>query len=155
MLMRFDPFRDLDRLTQQLWNTTGNGQGGLRAMPMDAYRRGDRFIVHFDLPGVDPDAIELTIEKNVLTVSAERRWERQEGDEAVAAERLQGSFTRQLFLGETLDPDHVEARYEQGVLTLTIPVAEAAKPRRVTVAAGDSRAASIEAASQPHEADAS
>ena len=145
MLMRFDPFRDLDRLTQQLWNTAGNGNGGLRAMPMDAYRRGDRFDVHFDLPGVDPDAIDLTIEKNVLTVSAERRWERQEDDEPVAAERLQGSFTRQLFLGETLDPDHVEARYEHGVLTLTIPVAEAAKPRKVTVAAGDSKATAIEA----------
>jgi HSP20 family protein len=145
MLMRFDPFRDLDRLTQQLWNTAGNGNGGLRAMPMDAYRRGDRFVVHFDLPGVDPDAIDLTIEKNVLTVSAERRWERQEDDEPVAAERLQGSFTRQLFLGETLDPDHVEARYEHGVLTLTIPVAEAAKPRKVTVAAGDSKATAIEA----------
>ena len=114
-------------------------------MPMDAYRRGDRFVVHFDLPGVDPDKIELTIEKNVLTVSAERRWERQEDDEPVAAERLQGSFTRQLFLGETLDPDHVEARYEHGVLTLTIPVAEAAKPRKVTVTAGDSKAAAIEA----------
>jgi HSP20 family protein len=145
MLMRFDPFRDLDRLTQQLWNTTGNGNAGLRAMPMDAYRRGDRFVVHFDLPGVNPDAIDLTIEKNVLTVSAERRWERQEDDEPVAAERLQGSFTRQLFLGETLDPDHVEARYEHGVLTLTIPVAEAAKPRKVTVAAGDSKATAIEA----------
>jgi len=87
-----------------------------------------RFVVRFDLPGVEPDRIELTIEKNVLTVSAERRGDRQDGDAVVAAERLQGSFSRQLFLGETLDPDHVEARYEQGVLTLTIPVAEAAKP---------------------------
>ena len=140
MLMRFDPFRDLDRLTQQLWNTsgTGNSQAGLRAMPMDAYRRGDRFVVHFDLPGVDPEGIELTIEKNVLTVSAERRWDRREGDEPVAAERLQGSFTRQLFLGETLDADHVEARYEHGVLTLTIPVAEAAKPRKVAISASPS-----------------
>ena len=148
MLMRFDPFRDLDRLTQQLWNTAGNGQGGLRSMPMDAYRRGDRFVVHFDLPGVDPDKIELTIEKNVLTVSAERRWERREDDEPVAAERLQGSFTRQLFLGETLDPDHVEARYEHGVLTLTIPVAEAAKPRKVAISAqGDGKAEAINASS--------
>ena len=145
MLMRFDPFRDLDRLTQQLWNTPGNGQGGLRAMPMDAYKVGDNFVAHFDLPGVDPDRIELTIEKNVLTVSAERRWERREDDEPVAAERLQGSFTRQLFLGETLDPDHVEARYEHGVLTLTIPVAEAAKPRKVSVTVGDSNARPIEA----------
>jgi HSP20 family protein len=132
MLMRFDPFRDLDRLTQQLWNTGGSGSS-LRGMPMDAYRRGDRFVVHFDLPGVDPDHLELTVEKNVLTVKAERGWERQEGDEPVAAERIQGTFTRQLFLGETLDADHIEANYEQGVLTLTIPVAEAAKPRKVEV----------------------
>jgi HSP20 family protein len=146
MLMRFDPFRDLDRLTQQLWNTTGTGpQGGLRAMPMDAYRRGDRFIVHFDLPGIDPDQFELTVEKNVLTVKAERRWERQEGDEPVAAERLQGTFTRQLFLGETLDADHIDADYEHGVLTLTIPVAEAAKPRRVEVT---NRTKAIEAESK-------
>jgi HSP20 family protein len=134
MLMRFDPFRDLDRLTQQLWNTAGSGpQSGLRAMPMDAYRRGDRFVVHFDLPGVDPDQFELTVEKNVLTVKAERAWQRQEGDEPVATERLQGTFTRQLFLGETLDADHIEADYEHGVLTLTIPVAEAAKPRKLEV----------------------
>jgi HSP20 family protein len=132
MLMRFDPFRDLDRLTQQLWNS-GNGGTGLRPMPMDAYRRGDRFVVHFDLPGVAPDEIELTVEKNVLTVSAERRWERQEHDEAVASERPQGTFTRQLFLGETLDADHIEANYENGVLTLSVPVAEAAKPRRVEI----------------------
>jgi HSP20 family protein len=130
--MRFDPFRDLDRLTQQLWGT-GNGPSGLRTMPMDAYRRGDTFVVHFDLPGIDPDQIELTVEKNVLTVSAERRWGRQDDDEPVAAERPQGTFTRQLFLGETLDADHVEATYEHGVLTLTIPVAEAAKPRKVAI----------------------
>ena len=132
MLMRFDPFRDLDRLTQQLWNTGGSGSN-LRGMPMDAYRRGERFVVHFDLPGVDPDHLELTVEKNVLTVKAERGWDRQEGDEPVASERIQGTFTRQLFLGETLDADHIEASYEQGVLTLTIPVAEAAKPRKVEV----------------------
>jgi HSP20 family protein len=144
MLMRFDPFRDLDRLTQQLWNTgTGNAP---KAMPMDAYRRGDRFVVHFDLPGVDPDQIELTVEKNVLTVGAERRWERQEDDEPVAAERPQGHFTRQLFLGETLDADHIEASYTDGVLSLTIPVAEAAKPRKVAISAsGGAKAIDAEA----------
>jgi HSP20 family protein len=131
--MRFDPFRDLDRLTQQLWNSGTSGSTGLRAMPMDAYRRGERFVVHFDLPGIDPDQFELTVEKNVLTVKAERHWERREGDEPVATERLQGTFTRQLFLGETLDADHIEADYEHGVLTLTIPVAEAAKPRKLSV----------------------
>jgi len=87
---------------------------------MDAYRHGDQFLVHFDLPGADPSSIELTVEKNVLTVKAERRWQRGEGDEVLVAERPQGSFTRQLFLGETLDTDHIDANYENGVLTLTI-----------------------------------
>ena len=135
MLMRFDPFRDLDRLTDQLWGQSQGRQLGL-GMPMDAYRHGDQFVVHLDLPGVDADSIELTVEKNVLTVRAERRVERSEGDEWLVAERPQGSFSRQLFLGETLDTDHIEASYDQGVLTLVVPVAEAAKPRRVQISSG-------------------
>lgn len=134
MLMRFDPFRDLDRLTQQMWNGVATGRPAV--MPMDAYRDGDRFTVHFDLPGVDPGSIELTVEKNVLTVRAERSWQRSEGTEVVASERLQGTFSRQLFLGESLDADHIEAHYDNGVLTVTIPVAEQAKPRRIEVGAG-------------------
>ena len=130
MLMRFDPFRDLDRLTQQLWGTTGTRPAG---MPMDAYRDGDHVTVHFDLPGVDPASVELTVDRNVLTVRAERRWARGEGVEVVASERAQGTFTRQLFLGDSLDPDRIEATYEQGVLTVRIPVAEQAKPRRIEV----------------------
>lgn len=128
MLMRFDPFRELDRLTQQAWTGPAN-----RTVPMDAYRSGDRFYVHFDLPGFDPSTVELTVEKNVLTVKAERSWSRGEQDEWLVAERPQGSFTRQLFLGETLDAEHIEASYENGVLTLTIPVAEAAKPRKLEI----------------------
>ena len=134
MLMRFDPFRDLDRLTQNLW-----GSGDVRrvnAVPMDAYRKGSEFLVHFDVPGIDPNSIELTVEKNVLTVSAERT--RQWGDdveEVVVSERPVGSFSRQLFLGETLDADRIEASCENGVLTLRIPVAEAAKPRKVAISA--------------------
>jgi HSP20 family protein len=100
---------------------------------MDAYRRGDQFLIHLDLPGVDPDAVELTVEQNVLTIKAERRFEPKEGDELVIAERPQGTFTRQLMLGESLDTDSLEADYDQGVLTLRIPVAEAAKPRRVEI----------------------
>ena len=131
MLMRFDPFRELDRLTEQTWSGAR-----LPAMPMDAYRRGDHFVVHFDLPGVDPSSIDLTVEKNVLTVSAERHWEPAEGNQVVVAERPQGRFSRQLFLGEGLDADHIEASYDQGVLTVTLPVAEAAKPRKVEITAG-------------------
>jgi HSP20 family protein len=134
MVMRFDPFRELDRLNQEVWGAAQRRTSG--GMPMDAYRQGDTFFIHFDLPGVDPASIDLTVEKNVLTVRAERQlqWGRNNGDvEVLVAERPQGTYSRQLFLGETLDPDRIAANYEQGVLTLTIPVAEAAKPRRVEV----------------------
>lgn len=142
MLMRFDPFRELDRLAQQ---TAGGSRSPV--MAMDAYRHGDSFVVHFDLPGVDPASIDLTVEKNVLTVAAERRWQPIDGDEVVVAERPQGSFSRQLFLGEGLDPDGIEARYDNGVLTVSVPVAERAKPRKVDIASGDGSATSIDATS--------
>lgn len=132
-MLRWDPFRELERLSDQAW---GNGARVPRGIPIDAYRRGDRFVVHFDLPGVDPSAIELTVEKNVVTVTSERNWDPREGDEVLIAERSRGTFTRQLFLGDTLDASRIEASYDQGVLTLTIPVAEAAKPRRVEVSVG-------------------
>jgi HSP20 family protein len=130
-LMRFDPFRDFDRLAEQMM--LGGGRGGPRSFPMDAYRRDDQFFVHLDLPGVDADSIDLTAENNVLTVSAERRFEQQDGDQVLIRERPQGQFTRQLLLGENLDVDNIEANYENGVLTLAIPVAERAKPRRISV----------------------
>src|SRR5436305_1671369 len=120
MLMRFDPFRELDRQFDRL--SQRNWAAGV--MPIDAYRRGDHFYVHFDLPGADADSVDLEVEKNVLTVKAERSWEPQEGDEVVVAERPRGTFTRQLFLGETLDTDHIEASYDKGVLTVSIPRAE-------------------------------
>jgi HSP20 family protein len=100
---------------------------------MDAYRHGDKFFVHLDLPGVDPDSIDLTVEKNVLSVRAERSWRPAEGDEVVVSERPRGVFSRQLFLGDTLDTNRIEAGYDHGVLTITIPVAEQAKPRRVEI----------------------
>ena len=133
MLIRFDPFREFDRLTEQLASTATRVP---RAFPMDAYRRGDRFIVEFDLPGVEPASIDLTVENNVLSVRSERRFEPREGDEVLVAERPHGTYTRQLFLADTLDSENVQANYEHGVLTLTIPVAEAAKPRRVQVGGG-------------------
>ena len=145
MLMRFDPFRELDRLTQQApWQAT---QGRAAVMPIDAYRRGDRFLVHFDLPGVDPASVELTIEKNVLQVRAERTWRREEGDEVVVSERPQGTFTRQLFLGEGLNPDGIQATYDQGVLTVTVPVAEQAKARKVEINSGQANPTTIDASS--------
>jgi HSP20 family protein len=141
MLMRFDPFRELDRLTQTPW------AGSRPVMPMDAYRRNGDFVVHFDLPGVDPASIDLTVEKNVLTVTAERHFARSESDEITVAERPQGRFNRQLFLGDSLDPDRISANYDQGVLTLHIPVAERAKPRKVEVSAGTPEAVQVTASS--------
>jgi HSP20 family protein len=135
--MRFDPFRELDRLEQSLAGAARRTP----SMPMDAYRRGDQFVVHFDLPGIDASSIELTVEKNVLTVKAERGWQTQEGDDWLVSERFQGTYTRQLFLGETLDAERISAHYDQGVLTLTIPVAEQAKPRKVEITTGGGQTA--------------
>ena len=136
MLMRTDPFRELDRLTQQVFGNLPGTWSRPTAMPMDAYRVGEEFVVAFDLPGVSPDAIELDVERNVLTVKAERR-PTVAGDnvEMQVAERPFGVFSRQLFLGETLDTEHVSASYDAGVLTLRIPVAEQAKPRKIEISA--------------------
>jgi|SRR5581483_1892912 len=129
MLMRTDPFRDLDRLTQQAFGTSARPA----AMPIDAYRNGEEFVVQFDLPGVDTASIDLTVEKNVLTVHAERSRSGGEGVEYLIGERPHGTFSRQLFLGETLDTDNIDASYADGVLTLRLPIAERAKPRRVHI----------------------
>jgi len=137
MLMRTDPFRELDRLTQQVFGTQGT-MARPTVMPMDAWREGDTFVVEFDLPGVQPDSIDLDIERNVLTVKAERPG--REGDtELVAAERPRGVFSRQLILGDNLDTGNVAAGYDAGVLTLRIPVAERAKPRKITIASDGSQ----------------
>src|SRR6188472_4348729 len=132
MLMRTDPFRDLDRLTQQLWGTEGT-LARPAVMPMDAWRDGDTFHVEFDLPGVSLDAIDLDVERNVVTVRAERP-PRDDDVEPLAAERPRGVFSRQLVLGDNLGTEHITATYDAGVLSLDIPVAEKAKPRKITVA---------------------
>jgi HSP20 family protein len=135
MLMRTDPFRDLDRLTEAFFGTNGRPA----VMPMDAYRAGDDFIVELDLPGVDADSIDLTVERNVLNVHAERKPKRPEEAEGLIAERTYGVFSRQLFLGDTLNVDKLTADYDSGVLTIKIQVAEQAKPRKVEVGAGSGR----------------
>lgn len=129
MLMRYDPFRELDRYTDQMFS----GSGRRAWMPMDAVRKADGIELRFDLPGVSPDSIEVNIERNVLTVKAERSWYLGEGEEALAKERAHGAFTRQVFLGEALDTEKLEARYDHGVLTIAIPTAEQAKPRKVEI----------------------
>lgn len=128
VLMRTDPLRDLDRWTQQVFGTAARPA----VMPMDAWRDGEQFIVEFDLPGVQADSLDLDVERNVLTVRAERPGLDQ-NREMVSAERPRGVFSRQLFLGENLDTDKIEAGYHDGVLRLTIPVAERAKPRRIEI----------------------
>jgi len=130
MLMRTDPFRDVDRIFEQFAGTAGRPA----VMHVDAERDGDWFYVYFDLPGVDPDSIDLTVERNVLSVRAERKRAGRPEAEPVISERPMGVFTRQLFLGDTLDTDKLEATYDAGVLTLRIPISERARPRRISVA---------------------
>jgi HSP20 family protein len=141
MLLRTaDPFRDFDRLAGQLLGTTNRPA----VMPMDAWREGDSFEIEFDLPGVSPESIDLDVERNVLTVRAERVG--RNGDwEMLASERPRGVFSRQLVLGDNLDLDRIEAHYEGGVLRLSIPVAERAKPRKIEVTSSDTGRAAIEA----------
>jgi HSP20 family protein len=129
MLMRTDPFRELDRLAEQFFGTPGRPA----VMRLDGYRDGDWFYVEVDLPGVDPNSIDVTVERNLLTIRAERRSTAPEGAERFVAERPMGTFSRQLFLGDTLDTDKLEANYQAGVLTVRIPVAEQAKPRKVLI----------------------
>jgi HSP20 family protein len=137
MLMRFDPFREADRLAEATW---GAPRARTAFLAMDAYRRGDEVVAEFDLPGVDPSTTEVTVEKNVLSVKAERRHTREESDEIVVTERPQGAFSRQLFLGDGLDSDRVTARFEDGVLRVTVPVKERAKARKVEVTTGQTEA---------------
>jgi HSP20 family protein len=132
MLLQFDPFRELDKRSAP-------------ALPMDAVRRGETVHVFLDLPGVAADSIDIEVERNVLTVKAERGWAREEGDQVLASERRQGTFVRRLLLGDTLDGGNIVADYRDGVLALTIPVAETAKPRKVAVGSGSVEAEAIEA----------
>jgi HSP20 family protein len=147
MLIRTDPFREFDRLAQQFFGSQGPGTWSHpTAMPMDAYREGDQYVVAFDLPGISPEAIDLDVERNVLTVKAERRpLELGEDVEMQVAERPLGVFSRQLFLGDTRDADRIEAGYEAGVLTLKIPIAEQAKARKIAIASNDGDRKQIDA----------
>ncbi len=128
MLLRFEPFRGFDQTTEEL-----RGEPRVRQIPVDAYREGNEFKLLLDLPGIDPGSIELTVEKDVLSVRARRSWPGSEGVEFQVAERSHGEFGRQLFLGESLDREHITAIYHDGVLLVTIPVSEKAKPRKVEV----------------------
>lgn len=138
MLLRFDPFREADRMFGQLddaWSRAAT------SLPMDAVRSENLIRISFDLPGVAPDDIDLTVERDVLTVTATRKRERNENDQVLASERPMGTVTRRVLLGESLDTNKLEADYDQGVLSVSIPVAEEAKPRKVAIESTKSRAA--------------
>jgi HSP20 family protein len=134
MLIRNDPFRDLDRLSQQLLGTMARPA----TMPMDAWRDHDEFVIELDIPGVDPDSIDLDVERHVVTVRAERPQPAEHQNDMITAERPRGVFSRQLVLGESLDTERIRAGYDAGVLVLRIPIAERAKPRKIEIATGSS-----------------
>jgi HSP20 family protein len=139
MLMRTDPFRELDRLAQQVLGTTGTWSRPA-TMPMDAYRDGDVYVIALDIPGVSTDAIDIDVERNMLTVKAERRpTAKDDNVQMELSERPLGVFSRQLMLADTLDAERIEADYEAGVLTLRIPIAERAKPRKITIGGSSER----------------
>lgn len=128
MLFQNDPFRDFDS-----WLARSSRAGGVISPPLDAYRRNSDVWVHIDLPGVRPDSLDISVERNVLTVSGERSWQRQEGDKMYVNERSQGTYTRQVHLGDSLDSESIEADFHDGVLTLRIPIAEKAQPRKIAI----------------------
>lgn len=132
MLLRHDPFSELERMADDLFGSRSNG-----ITPLDAYRRGEMVFVHVDLPGVDPDSIDVTVERNALTLRAERAWGHEEGDRLFIRERPQGTITRRIYLGEALDVDKIDADYTHGVLTLRIPVAESSKPKKIEIRTTD------------------
>jgi HSP20 family protein len=134
-VLRFDPFRDLDRMTEQLLGVPSGSARAPRFMPMDLYRTGDHYVLHADLPGVDPGSVDVNVQNGTLTIKAERTERGADDVQWIASERFTGTYLRQLSLGEGIDADKIAATYENGVLTVTLPVAERAKPRRVEVQA--------------------
>jgi HSP20 family protein len=146
-VLRFDPFRDLDRLAEQVLGAQAGTARAPRFMPMDLYRSGDHYVLHADLPGVDPGSIDVKVENGVLTVRAERTSRTEEGVQWIASERFAGTFMRQISLGEGVDADAISATYANGVLTVTIPIAEKSKSRRIEVTAATPEQTAIEAQS--------
>lgn len=140
MLVMNSPFRELDALFDQVAGRSGRSADSAHPMPMDAYRRGDDVWVHLDLPGIATDSLDVSVERGVLTITGERSWQREDGDQVYLTERRRGAFRRQVTLGDGLDADGIEADYTDGVLTLRVPVAEQAQPRKISVGTGAQRA---------------
>ncbi len=133
-VLRFDPFRELDRMTEQLLGVPAGSPRSPRFMPMDLYRSGDHYVLHADLPGVDPGSVDVSVDNGTLTIRAQRSARTEDGVEWLASERFTGSYLRQLSLGDGIDADRISATDENGVLTLSLPLAEKAKPRRIDIA---------------------
>ena len=142
-MLRFDPFRDLDRLTEQMLGVPAGSARAPPFMPMDLYRSGDHYVLHADLPGVDPGSVDVNVDNGTLTIRAERSGRTEESVQWISSERFTGSYLRQLALGDGIDAEHIHATYDNGVLTVTIPVAEKAKPRRIEIARGKDSAALV------------
>ena len=132
MVTRFDPFRDLDRLAERVFSTATDMGQAMRAMPLDVFRAGDHYLMLCDLPGIDPGSIDVSVDNRTLTIRAERSA-RTEDVEWLTRERPTGTFVRQVTVGSGLDLEHIDASYTDGVLALSIPVAEQAKPRKIAV----------------------
>lgn len=147
-VLRFDPFRDFDRMTEQLLGVPSGSARAPRFMPMDLYRSGDHYVLHADLPGVDPGSVDVGVENGTLTIKAERSERTEDGVQWIASERFTGTYLRQLSLGADIDADKITATYANGVLTLALPIAEQAKPRRVEITVQGNADSTIEASSQ-------
>jgi HSP20 family protein len=136
-VLRFDPFRDIDRITEQLLGVQSGTARAPRFMPMDLYRSGDHHVLHADLPGIDPGSVDVSVDNNVLSIAAERSERSEEGVQWIASERFTGTFLRQIALGDGIDAEKISATYANGVLTVSLPVADRAKPRRVSISVDD------------------
>lgn len=147
MLVMNSPFRELDALFDQVAGRSNRSPENAHPAAMDAYRRGDDVWVHVDLPGLSPDSLDVSVERDVLTITGERFWQREEGDQLYLAERRRGTFRRQVTLGDGLDADTIEADYTDGVLSLRIPIAEQAQPRKISIATGHRGPSAIDATS--------
>jgi HSP20 family protein len=152
-VLRFDPFRDLDRLSEQLLGVPAGSARSPRFMPMDLYRSGDRYVLEADLPGVDPGSVDIDVDNGTLTIRAERSPRTEEEVQWIASERFTGSYMRQLSLGDSVDSERIAANYANGVLTVSIPVAEKAKPRRIQVEASADRQNVIAGSSEQSQPD--